>query len=356
MINSGKNVIFLLFLILVSLSLSTSAQEVGITEAIDLSWDNSIDLQIATIDLENSRINYKKTEADIMRTGSRYAQLQNELGLMQAENSFFQSENRLVRDTVSQYFTLILLEMELGRKEAGLELEKRRLEEVEKQVQTGHRSQLDLIQQQSSYNSATFELEAVRQDLIQDREEFRYKLGLEELPYIKKDILLEVETIEIDPENFLEKALESATEIRVREKQLELAEIDLNRAREASTPALDLQQKENNLEIARLNITKTEQDVRHRFQQIYNGLVRARNNLQLAGERLEEAEKNHEIIVRQEELGLRTINDLLSSQISLMGAKESFSQGVNSYYLILFDIYEAMGHNLKEVADEILQN
>lgn len=354
MIIWGKKVGVLL-VILVFFSLSTSAQEVGIREAIDLSWDNSIDLQIATIDLENSRINYKKTEADIMRTGSRYAQLQNELGLMQAENSFLQSENRLVRDTVSQYFSLILTEMELERKETSLELEKRRLEEVEKQVQTGHRSQLDLIQQQSSYNSAAFELEAVRQDLIQDREEFRYKLGLEELPYITKDILLEVESVEIAQENFLEIALASATEITVREKQLELAEIDLNRAREASTPALDLEQKENNLEIARLNITKTEQDVKHRFQQMYNGFTRAQNSLQLAGERLEEAEKNHEIIVRQEELGLRTINDLLASRISLMGAKQSFSQAVNSYYLVLFDIYEAMGHNLKEVADEILQ-
>lgn len=350
----GRSLIFLFCLLFIISGFKATAAEMDVTEAVGHSIDNSIELSIARIELENSRINFRKNEAEIMRTGSRYAELQNELGLLQAENSFSQTENQLVRDTVRIFFQLILSEMELERKEIILELEQRRLDEVEKQVATGHRSQLDLIQQQGNYNSAAFDLEGSRQDLIQDQEEFKYRLGLEELPPLRGDALSAVEPVEIDLEEFLQKALAAATELQVREKQLELAEIDLNRAREATTPALDLQQKENDLEIARLNIEKSENDARHRFQQMYNGLTRAKNNLQLAEESLEEAEKNHDIVVRQEELGLRTTNDLLSSRISLLGAQQSLYSAVNNYYLTLLEIYEAMGHSLKEVADDIL--
>ncbi len=354
--NLWKSLFFLLAGVLFFSGVAFAQDELEVNEAINLALENSIDLRISKIDLDNSRINYKRNEADIMRTGSRYAELQNELGLLQAENSFTQRENQLVRDTARMFFQIILSEMELERKEVTMELEKRRLDEVERQVQTGHRSQLDLIQQQGNYNSAAFDLEASRQDLIQDREEFKYKLGLEELPPLDSGALGQINPRTIDLEEFLEEAIAASIEITVREKQFELAEIDLNRAKEVTTPTLDLQQKENDLEVARLNIIKTERDIQHRFQQMYNSFVRSRNTLQLAVESLEEAEKNHAIIIRQEELGLRTTNDLLSSRISLMGAQQSLASSVNSYYLILLEIFEAMGRNLKEVADEILQN
>jgi len=352
---SGALILLILFLILGSRG-QAAPEELSVSQAVEMALENNLDLLIARSELDNSRIIYQKNKADIMRTGSRYAELQNDLTLLQAEDRFKQTENQVVRDTIDRYFRLILGEKEIRSKEETLALEKRRLEEMEQQVATGHRGQLDLMRQQGIYNRAAFDLEESRQDLLDDQEEFQYRLGLGNMPLLDDEALLQVQIIEVDREKFIEEGLAASIDIQIRDKQYLLAEMDLKRALEADTPSLDLQEKENSLEIAALEIIKAEQGGRHRLQRTFNNLTRVFNNLELARESLQETEESHSIILRQEEAGLITSRDLLASRINLMDSERSYLAALNTYLLGALDIKEARGHSLKEVLHEAISD
>ena len=349
---SDKYFFRLVLLFILGITPALAGDYLSVDEAVELSLENSKELEIARLELENSRISYQRNKADIMRTESKSAELQNELSLMQAEDRFSRTRDQLAQDIISQYLQLLISGHDLVRLEKELELESRRLEETEKQVEMGHSSQMDLIQRQNSYNSAVFNYEESLEDYKEDQRELAYRLGLKELPPLNEELLQQIIEVEIHRDEFMEKALQASTEIKVQKKQVELAELQLSRAQEADTPPLELEERENDLEIARLNLEKAKKDTEHQNREIYNSFIRAGNSLDLALERLKEAEKNHEIVVRQKDMGLKTGRDLLSSEISFMSSEQSLFNALSSYYTSLLEVKKAMGLNVEEVAHD----
>ncbi len=345
--------ILMIFLFLSGSSVTADNQDLGIIEACNLVLDNSLELEIAHLEKENARFSYEQTRADLKRSESRTAELQNELSLVQSQESFNNTRDDLILDTISSYFDLIIQKQEVKIREKELELDERRLAETEEQVQLGHQSHMDLISQQSSYNSAAFNLEDARQDLIADQESFARDLDRDEVPPLNSELLQQVERVEICQEGFLEEAVEASFELRVQEKQAQIAKLEWERDQARDISSLELKQVENELKIARLEVEKTREDIHHGLKQTFNSFKRAQNNLLLAENSLDEARESHEIILQQEEVGHKTRNQVLSSKISLKNARQSYWSAVSTYYQSILDLKNSMGRDLKEAGHDL---
>ncbi|GAI89217.1 unnamed protein product, partial [marine sediment metagenome] len=230
------------------------------------------------------------------------------------------------------------------------ELEKRLLEEVKIQVNSGYKGSLDLLQQENKYNNAVFNLEKTNDDYHQFFREFKLELGLnnqgeEEFNLVEVDYFKVWETGE---EEVLEKAIENSFTLELRRRQIELAKVDLERAEVAASPELDLRKLRNNIELANLNFSKTQKELDNSIRKQYYTYKQIVNSLNLSRQNLNQAQESNGIIIEQVKAGLKTKNDLLSAEINLLQAEYNLKSTILNYYTAKLTLQKLIGQRIEE--------
>lgn len=347
----NRIILFLIiFFIFSGVLFAAELKEMNLSQAINLAIENNLSLKIAHLNLENSQIDYEKTKADNLLTKSRYIELQGDLSLLQARDSYNSIRNQLIIDVVQKYLQLIQSKKNVSVKEKELELEKKLLEEVTIQVQAGHKGSLELLQQENKYNNAIFNLEEANNDYQQSFTEFKFEIGLnnqgeEQFNLIEMDY---PNIWKIDEEEALKRAIDNSFALESRRRQIELAEVDLEKAEVAASPELDLQKLRNNKELADLNYEKTLKELNNSIKKQYYAYKQSINNLNLSQQNLNQAKENNGIIIEQVKAGLKTKNDRLSAEISLLQAEYNLKSAILSYYMNKLNLQQLMGQKIEE--------
>lgn len=328
----------------------TETKEMNLGQAINLALENNLNLKIANLDLENAQIDYEKTKANNLLTESRYIQLQGDLGLLQAKDNYNQTRNQVIIDVVQKYLQLNQAEKNITSKNKEVELEKRLLEEVKIQVNSGYKGSLDLLQQENKHNNAVFNLEKANDGYHQSFREFKLELGLnnqgeEEFNLVEVDYL---KVWEIGEEEVLKKAIENSFTLELRRRQIELAKVDLERAEVAASPELDLRKLRNNIELANLNFNKTQKELNNSIRKQYYTYKQTVNSLDLSRQNLNQAQESNGIIIEQVGAGLKTKNDLLSAEISLLQAEYDLNSAILNYYTTKLTMQKLIGQRIEE--------
>ncbi|GAJ11166.1 unnamed protein product, partial [marine sediment metagenome] len=123
---------------------------------------------------------------------------------------------------------------------------------------------------------------------------------------------------EIGEEEALKKAIENSFILELRKRQIELAKVDLERAEVTASPELDLRKLKNNIGLANLNFSKTQKELDNSIRKQFYTYKQTINGLDLSQQNLNQANENNSIITEQVKAGLKTKNDLLSAEISLL--------------------------------------
>lgn len=347
----NRIILFLIiFFIFSGVLFAAELKEMNLSQAINLALENNLSLKIAHLDLENAQIDYEKTKADNLLIGSRYIELQGDLGLLQAKDNYNNIRNQVIIDVVQKYLQLTQTKKNIMVTGKELELERKLLEEVKAQVQSGHKGSLDLLQQENKYHNAVFNLEKANDDYYQSFKEFKLELGLtnqgeEELNLTEMDY---PKIWEISEEEALKKAIENSFTLELRRRQIELAEVDLERAEVAASPELDLRQLTNNKELASLNYEKTQKELNNSISEQYYTYKQAINSLDLSQQNLIQAQENNNIITEQVKAGLKTKSDLLSAEISLLQAEYNLKSAILDYYMSKLTLQQLMGQKIEE--------
>jgi outer membrane protein TolC len=328
----------------------TETEEMNLRQAINLALENNLNLKIANLDLENAQIDYEKTKANNLLTESRYIQLQGDLGLLQAKDNYTQTRNQVIIDVVQKYLQLNQAKKNITTKSKEAELERNLLEEVKAQVLAGHKGSLDLLQQENRYYNAVFNLEKANDDYHQSFGEFKLELGLsnqeeEEFNLIEVDY---PEIWKIGEEEALEMAIENSFILELRERQIELTKVDLERAEVAASPELDLRKLRNNIELANLNFNKTQKELTNSIRKQFYTYKQTINSLDLSQQNLNQAQENNSIIIDQVRAGLKTKNDLLSAEISLLQAEYNLKSAILNYYMTKLNLQKLIGQKIEE--------
>ncbi len=127
-----------------------------------------------------------------------------------------------------------------------------------------------------------------------------------------------------------------------------MAEVDLEKAEVAASPELDLKKLRNNKELADLNYEKTLKELSNSIKKQYYAYKQSINNLNLSQQNLNQAKENNGIIIEQVKAGLKTKNDLLSSEISLLQAEDNLKSAILNYYLAKLTLQQLIGQNIEE--------
>ena len=350
--NIAKGIILFLiiFFIFSGVLYAAELEEINLSQAINLALENNLNLKIANLDLENAQIDYEKTKANNLLTESRYIELQGDLGLLQAKDNYNQIRNQVIIDVVQKYLQLNQTKKNITAKSKEVELEKRLLEEVKIQVNSGYKGSLDLLQQENKYNNAVFDLEKANDDYHQSFREFKLELGLnnqgeEEFNLVEVDYL---KVWEIGEEEVLKKAIENSFTLELRRRQIELAKIDLERAEVTASPELDLRKLRNNMELANLNFNKTQKELNNSIRKQYYAYKQIVNSLDLSRQNLNQAQESNGIIIDQVKAGLKTKNDLLSAEISLLQAEYNLNSALLNYYMNKLTMQKLIGQRIEE--------
>ncbi|MBA3062332.1 MAG: TolC family protein [Atribacteria sp.] len=347
----NRIILFLVIFFVISGGLfAAETKEMNLSQAINLALENNLNLKIANLDLENAQIDYEKTKASNLLTESRYIELQGDLGLLQAKDNYNQTRNEVIIDVVQKYLQLNQAKRNITAKRKEAELEKNLLEEVKAQVKAGHKGSLDLLRQENKYNNAVFNLEKANDDYHQSFGEFKLELGLnnqeeEEFNLVEVDY---PEIWQIDEEEALKKAVENSFILELRKRQIELAKVDLERAEVTASPELDLRKLRNNIELANLNFNKTQKELTNSIRKQFYTYKQTINSLDLSQQNLSQAQENNSIIIDQVRAGLKTKNDLLSAEISLLQAEYSLKSAVLNYYMTKLNLQKLIGQKIQE--------
>lgn len=328
----------------------TETKEMNLGQAINLALENNLNLKIANLDLENAQIDYEKTKANNLLTESRYIQLQGDLGLLQAKDNYNQTRNQVIIDVVQKYVQLNQAKKNITTKSKEAELERNLLEEVKAQVKAGHKGSLDLLRQENKFDNAVFDLEKANDDYNQSFGEFKLELGLnnqeeEEFNLIEVDY---PEIWQIDEGEALKKAIENSFILELRKRQIELAKVDLERAEVAASPELDLRKLKNNIELANINLNKAQKELDNSIRKQFYTYKQTINGLDLSQQNLNQAKENNSIIIDQVKAGLKTKNDLLSAEISLLQAEHSLKSAVLNYYITKLNLQKLIGQKIQK--------
>ena len=324
---------------------------IDINRAIELSQQENIELAMAGLELANAELDYQKNKLSNLATASRVVELQGELAIIKARENYRQIKNKVIIETIGQFLQLIQLDREIAISEEEVELQKRKLQGVEAQVEVGYRGLLELFEQQREYQKALVALEKALDDLQQQLKELRMAICLEPEEEIVLPDLEEPMIWEAEEGRSIELALENNALIGIRERQITLASANLNRASVVDTPKLELKKLANDLELAKFNLVLEKQRLETAVQKNYYRYKQAIKNMDITRKAKKQALENLKIIREQETAGLVTKNDLLEGRVSLLKAEKAHLAAIINYYISQLQLKETMGIELEVVID-----
>lgn len=347
-----------LLLVVFSISPPIYAGEIkvlDIEEALKLTLGENSELKIAQLELENARLDYQISMANNLLTESRLQKLQAELSLIRARDSYSNTHNRLINDALREYKELILLKKSIKIKEKELDLEKRLLAEVRTQVESGHQGSMDLLEQKNIFNNAHYNLEKTRSDYKQKLDEFKASLNLSSGLNLQFKELDHPTIWQISQDKLLKSGQENDRTLQIKVKSVEVAQVELKKAKKATTPQLDLKKLANNHKIAGMERDKYLEELINTMKSDYYQFEQSMEKMDLEKESLLEAKENYQIIKKQKEAGLKTLNDLLRAEMSKLNAEYRYQSAILDYYLKETILKQDIGLEPGVLSDELSQ-
>lgn len=345
--------VMVVMLIFSSSVFGAETEKISLLDAVDFTLQHNLDLEVERIKLYQAELDYQKAQANNLLTESRYIGQQNELALAQAKDSYLQTKNGIIISTVQDYLQVSQLEQEITIKKKQLELETRILADTETQLREGHLGQLDLLKQEVKYHNAGFDVEKAEDDYQQVVKQLKTTLGLDQTLEVKGLTMGEFQIPEISESQAIEAAVLTSFKLAMRADQIELAELDLERAKSKTTPQLDLEKIKADLQLAKLNHQKAQQDVETEVKNQYYLFRQAVKRLDLSQQNYRIAEENYQITKKQHLSGLKTENDLLLAELNLL--QEGYDQFSAKKNVLsnLLQLEKIMGREIEVIVDEI---
>ncbi len=324
----------LFMFLLISISWSVFAAEVvniDLKTAINTVLKSDLDYEIATITYDKARLDYEKKKASYLLQQSRYNELEMESSLDSAEYTYQNTKFQLVNNIISEYSKLWLSNLDLEIKNKNMELETLRLEESKAQYEIGDIGSIDLLDQENSYKDAQYNLENARDDYRYSIKEFKTDLQLGDAEEVELARLKYTKDWQITENEAVDIAMKNSVEIRQKRDQLELAQIDLERAG-VSAAELDKQIKAKNVQIAELELEKERKKVERSTQEAHYQFRQSIKKIALNAERLTGAEEKFNLRKEQYEVGLITSIEVLEYEINKLQARYNYLSVIADYY------------------------
>lgn len=341
-----KKSLFRIFLVLLLVSggsvYADDIKTLTLHEALNITLEENLGIKIAEVVLENAKLDYQKTLANNLIHESISAQIEAEIGLLNATEQYQESKEQVVNNLLVSYFDLLMLKVDLQIQEKQVELSKRLLKELEDQVLAGYKGQLELSEKSYDYKKQVFAYQRGVANYRQLCSELCLQLELEETELD----LVQLETPElwqITEEELWKTVQKENLKIKISELKIQLNEYYQLNTETVETPDLELKKTRNNLKLANLDYANTLDNLKLTTMKLYDNYQQTLLDLELSELNLETAEQNLKIMEAQFAAGLKTTNDLWQAEIEFLESKSNYQSMITDFYTSQVKLQQRMG-------------
>lgn len=285
---------------------------------------------------------YEAQQAGVTSNNKKIMRLRRDFARENTENNYQAELNKIEADTISIYYKVLLAQDNFKIAKENLATQKKTLKNVETKKEVGVLSKKDVLQSKSSVADAEKEVRSAETQLKFAKMSFNYLLGYNvEQEVIFTDTLESfAEETKITP---VDKAVDSAFENRIELKAanlgVEVYDIllkDVNAYPKNSSTYLNakinLAESQKTLKDA---YSKMEIDIRNKYDLVQD----KKAAVEAAKELLNYATEGERLMQLTNDEGLSTVEELLSTQVSLYKAKLNLANA-NSEYALALKSYE----------------
>lgn len=346
-----KKKTFLLFMLLVfgfsQVSLGAEIRKLSLEEAWDMGLQSNYELKIAELRMENARLDSEKNKADNILAASRYSDLQVEMNLIQAESNYTQTKDQVLLTIAQKYLEILKTKQERKLKKKQVEYEEKSLKDLEIQVEKGYKTRIELLRQENTYHNALLSLKKVEDNYYQLSRDFKAKLGLKGNSEIE---LVEVPTPAswyFHEEEAVELAIKNSLALKALNLQIEMAKIEVERAKVNLQVEWEQKKLENNLDLAVLNEEQTRWELINSVYKQYTSVSQAKEELTLNRTHLAMVKKNYQLVQQQKKAGLISQLEQISAEVELLQAEYQAQIAVASFYQEKWKLQQVLGFELE---------
>lgn len=333
------------------LSSLTSAENLTLPKAWELTLSNSTTHQLAIIDLKSAENSYAKSVANNMLTKSEYNQKQTELTFERAKRSYLTSKQNLQLSLMSTYMNVVNLEKQLDIRKARLEQSIANLALGKAKWEARSISDLELNQLELSVTSARNNVVSTENQLFLAKLDLESFVGEGDWQVFDQLVYLEYRESLDD----LLKAIKNMPQIKLALTQFELAEQSYQEAHLRGDTPLDLEKAELDFKKAKIDLITTEEDLKKSLIRSFQTLKQSEASYFSSLESLELDKKQLDITKNQVQAGVKKQEDLESAIIAFNEKELSFRQTLFTYLENLIKLENLLGRGEFEIETIVAQ-
>lgn len=285
---------------------------------------------------------YEAQQAGVTSNNKKIMRLRRDFARENTENNYQAELNKIEADTISIYYKVLLAQDNFKIAKENLATQKKTLKNVETKKEVGVLSKKDVLQAKSSVADAEKEVRSAETQLKFAKMSFNYLLGYN----VQQEVIF-TDTLESFAEETkitpVDKAVDSAFENRIELKAanlgVEVYDILLKDVsaypKNSSTylnAKINLAESQKTLKDA---YSKMEIDIRNKYDLVQD----KKAAVEAAKELLNYATEGERLMQLTNDEGLSTVEELLSTQVSLYKAKLNLANA-NSEYALALKSYE----------------
>jgi len=317
-----------------------------IAEILEKAWQNNLDLQKASLTLDNARIAYEKAKANILQSQSKIDAKQAELNWQQAQNTFQKSKDEARIGVVSLYNSFKYLKSLVPLRQEKVELAQNNLDRVKEKVKAGTAGELEELAAEISLKTTRQQLESTKQQL--DTAEGNLSLATGTANIVEFDLVSEFDkgVIEDSLDVYVAAALQKREEIEFARKNIEIAGDQLEQLKITGSPLLDINKANNDLELLEITLKLLEESIKSEVRQKYQQFESLSSQLGLLNLGLGQAKKNLDNAEKQFQAGLITRDELSSREVDFRAASLELQKNKGSWYVAYLNLQVSAGERL----------
>ncbi|MQY60144.1 MAG: hypothetical protein GH144_11195, partial [Clostridia bacterium] len=225
-----------------------------INEALEKVWQNNLDLQKASLTLNNARISYEKAKANALQSESKIDEKQAELNWQQAQDTFQKSKDEVETEVISLYNNFKYLLSLVPLSQEKVKLAQNSLDRVKEKVKAGTAGELEELAAEISLKTARQQLESTEQQLDIARESLSLATDTANILEFSLVSEFEASVIEDSLDVYITAALQKREEIEFARKNIEIAADQLEQLKIVDSPWLDINKANNDLRILQITL------------------------------------------------------------------------------------------------------
>ncbi len=346
----GK-VVLMLGIILLGATFSVAYAEeekavLTIDEALKEAGQNNLDLQKASLTLDNARISYEKAKANALQSESKIDQKQAELNWQQAQNTFQRSKDEARIEVVSLYNNFEYLKSLVPLRQEEVELAQNNLDRVKEKVKAGTAGELEKLAAEISLENVRQQLESTKQQLDTAEESLSLATGMANIVEFKLVSEFDKGAVEDSLDVYITAALQKREEIEFARQNIEIAADRLEHLKITDSPWLDIDKANNDLKLLEITLKLLEESIKSEVRQRYQQLESLSSQLGLLNLGLGQAKKNLDNAEKQFQAGLITRDELSSREVDFRAAELELQKSEGNGYVAYLNLQVSGGERL----------